>query len=193
MDLATSDPHDTRRFAAALAGLLEPGDLVSLTGELGAGKTCVAQGVAAALGVTEPVTSPSFLLRRDYAGRVPLVHLDVYRLETLEEVLDTGWLDAADEAVVLVEWGDAVQPLLPADHVEVELALADPASVPSELGAPEPRRVRVRAHGPRWAARRDELHAVLAPWRNERRVAAGRGGRADDGGSRNRAAPEGSD
>src|SRR5688572_23076479 len=86
----TRSAAETRRLAATVAGALRAGDVVALTGELGAGKTCFVQGAAAALGVTERVTSPSFLLRRDYHGDLPLVHLDVYRLERLQDVIDLG-------------------------------------------------------------------------------------------------------
>jgi tRNA threonylcarbamoyladenosine biosynthesis protein TsaE len=167
--LRTTGPEDTRRLAAALAGLLRPGDVVSLTGELGAGKTCFVQGAAAALGVTDAVTSPSFLLRRDYRGRMPVIHLDVYRLESLQEVLDLGFADSADrDAVAFVEWGDAMNQLLPPDHVEVELRLGEPADQAGEdldLDAlAEERSVVLRAHGPDWRRRLAAAAEVLAPW-----------------------------
>lgn len=117
--LTTTGADDTRSLAATIAGALRLGDIVSLTGELGAGKTCFVQGAAAALGVTDRVTSPTFLLRRDYEGRVPVVHLDVYRLDTLQEAAELG-LDDVARCVTFIEWGDAMQPLLPADHLEIE-------------------------------------------------------------------------
>ena len=121
LELTTTSAADTRRLAATIAAALRVGDVISLTGELGAGKTCFVQGAAAALGVTERVTSPTFLLRRDYAGRVPIVHLDVYRLDTLREAAELG-LDDIHRCVTFIEWGDAMQPLLPADHLEIEFS-----------------------------------------------------------------------
>ena len=179
----------TRDIAEAVAATLQPGDLVSLTGELGAGKTSLVQGLAAAMGVREPVRSPSFLLRRDYVGRLPsdpavdvgLTHIDVYRIDTLHEVLELG-IDEPDAArrVTVVEWGDAVRPLL-GDHLEVELTLPDldgpapdgsaphgsapPGGNPSpEDDGDEPRALVVRLHGPAWCSRMDALRAATSPW-----------------------------
>ena len=161
VELVTERPEVTRAVAATVAAGLEPGDVVSLTGELGAGKTCFVQGAAAALGVTERVTSPTFLLRRDYEGRVPVTHLDVYRLETLGDVLDLGYGED-DGRVVLIEWGDAMRPLLPSDHLEVELSIVDPTAPVDVAG--EPRRLRLIAHGDGWARRLAALSEDLAAW-----------------------------
>lgn len=163
--LRSASPEQTRAIGARLAGALRPGDVVSLTGELGAGKTCLVQGAAAELGVVERVTSPSFLLRKDYAGRVPVLHLDVYRLETLRDVMEVGWDEAVDGTrVSFVEWGDAMSPLLPDEHLEVELrALEDPLAPVGE----EPRQVAMRAHGDGWKRRLDELAPALAEWREQ--------------------------
>ena len=166
LELVTACPDGTRAAAAVIAQRVHSGDVISLTGELGAGKTCFVQGAAGALGVTERVTSPTFLLRRDYEGRLPVTHLDVYRLETLGEVLDLGFGED-DDRVVLVEWGDAMAPLLPADHLEVELSVVDPAGPVDPEG--EPRRLRLIAHGDDWARRLTELTDELAAWREDER------------------------
>jgi tRNA threonylcarbamoyladenosine biosynthesis protein TsaE len=162
--LRTTGPQETRRVAAAIAGALRPGDVVSLTGELGAGKTCFVQGAAAALGVTEPVTSPSFLLRRDYCGRVPVIHVDVYRLETLQEVVDLGYADVVDsDSIAFIEWGDAMSQLLPPDHLEVELRLGE---LDEDVDGPEEERfLTVHPHGDGWRRRLVDLSAALGPWR----------------------------
>lgn len=163
--LATYTPDATRKLAATIAGALRPSDVVSLTGELGAGKTTFVQGAAESLGVTQRVTSPSFLLRREYPGPVPVVHMDVYRLETLQEVVELGYDEILDTArVTFIEWGDAMSPLLPPDHLEIELHLGDlaPGDDP-EQG--EERQVVVRAHGDDWARRLAGLAADLQPWR----------------------------
>lgn len=168
--LASQDAADTRALAAALAADLHDGDVVALTGELGAGKTVFVQGAATALGVTARVTSPTFLLRHSYPGDVDVVHLDVYRLDALDDVVDLGVEQLFDERfVTFVEWGDAVRPLLP-PHLEVELGLdVEDLSAPPVTdvdGVPdEPRRVVVRASDDAWARRLDHLAESLAPWR----------------------------
>lgn len=161
--LRTGGADDTRRLAATVASALRAGDVVSLTGELGAGKTCFVQGAAAALGVTDRVTSPSFLLRRDYSGTVPVMHLDVYRLETLQEVVEIGYdEDAPAGRVTFIEWGDAMAPLLPADHLEVEFHLPET----DEMGGDdEPRTIIVRPRGENWLRRIVGLAVDVRPWR----------------------------
>ncbi|MBA2730004.1 MAG: tRNA (adenosine(37)-N6)-threonylcarbamoyltransferase complex ATPase subunit type 1 TsaE [Euzebyaceae bacterium] len=171
LTLVCPTPAETRRMAGTVAGALRAGDVLALTGELGAGKTCFVQGAAAALGVRERVTSPSFVLRREYQGRLPLLHFDVYRLETLQQVVELGYEQAGDGThVTFIEWGDAVSPLLPPEHLEVEFRLSDPG----EAGAPDPagdgseqRHVVLRAHGSGWRRRIAALSADLRPWRQD--------------------------
>mgnify|MGYP006160012401 CR=1 FL=1 len=113
-------------MGASLAPMLLPGDVISLSGDLGAGKTALVQGIAAASGVNERVTSPSFTIVHEYKGRFPFIHVDVYRLNSFQEVLDLGFEEFLDpEAVVIVEWGDAIAPLLPRRHLEVEIRRVD--------------------------------------------------------------------
>ncbi len=128
LELTTSGPDDTRAFAAALAPLLQPGDVVALSGDLGAGKTCFVQGAIRGLGVDARVTSPTFVLVRHYEGRLPIVHCDVYRLDRLQDVHDLGDDVLAPEVVTFLEWADAVRPLLPDDRLEIELGLPDPTA-----------------------------------------------------------------
>lgn len=103
---------DTWGFGKALAGLLHPGDLVVLAGPLGAGKTALAQGIGAGLGVAGPITSPTFVIARVHPGPVPMVHVDAYRLADVADPLaevDALDLDAElDESVVIVEWGEGL-------------------------------------------------------------------------------------
>jgi tRNA threonylcarbamoyladenosine biosynthesis protein TsaE len=158
LDVTTRTAEDTRNVAAALAELLVPGDVVSLTGDLGAGKTTFVQGAARALGVTDQVASPTFVLVREYRGDVPVYHLDVYRLDRLQEVIDIGFEDLLDQTgVVFVEWGDAIAPLLPDEHLRVELRSQDG----------EARRLSLDGRGVRWAGRWERLEALLAAWRPE--------------------------
>lgn len=163
LHLSTVTPADTRDVGAVLASALGQGDVVSLTGELGAGKTCLVQGAAKALGVRERVTSPSFVLRREYDGTLPVLHLDVYRLDRLREVADLGYDEALEGCwVTFIEWGDAMSALLPGEHLEVELRVdADPAAPVTEA---EPRRIVVRPHGDDWMRRVADLTADLQPW-----------------------------
>jgi tRNA threonylcarbamoyladenosine biosynthesis protein TsaE len=161
--LVSRTPEETRKVAATIARALRPGDVVALTGELGAGKTCFVQGAAAALGVTDRVTSPSFVLRREYDGDVPVLHLDIYRLETLQEVIDLGYEEVFDAMrVSFIEWGDAISPLLPRDHLELEFRL--PAvPMPAEDGDEE-RRIVLRPRGEDWLRRLAALTEDLAAW-----------------------------
>lgn len=153
---STSSVAETRALAAALAELARPGDLLLLVGDLGAGKTAFAQGFGAAIGVAEPITSPTFTLARSYRGRLEMHHLDVYRISQLDEVLDLGLQELLDgEAVTLIEWGDMIAPALAADFVEVRI----------ELGAGDDDRcVTLTPVGSRWMARNRALAAAIAPW-----------------------------
>jgi tRNA threonylcarbamoyladenosine biosynthesis protein TsaE len=153
----TKSVDDTRSLAAEVAALAMPGDLVVLAGDLGTGKTAFAQGFAKGLGVEEPVTSPAFVLVRTYEGRLPLVHLDVYRLDHMQELVDLGISELLDEgAVTLVEWGDAVTPALPADFLEVRLEAPD--------GPVDERRLSLRSVGPAWPPRAAALRRALTRW-----------------------------
>jgi tRNA threonylcarbamoyladenosine biosynthesis protein TsaE len=148
MMLTTRGGTETELAGAALGALLRRGDLVVLSGELGAGKTTFAKGVARALGVQEPVTSPTFTIVQEYDGRVPVAHVDLYRLERVQELHDLGFEELLDERVVLVEWGDVVAPLLPGDRVEVQLAMGD---------EPDVRTISIVPYGAHWTARVREL------------------------------------
>ena len=156
LDLATVSPEETRAVGEALAALLRPGDVISLTGDLGAGKTTFVQGAARALGVEDPVLSPTFTLVREYRGRVPIYHLDVYRLERMQEVLDLGFEELVDRrAIVFIEWGDAIEALLPPEHIQVELTLP---------GGEADRRIGITWYGRSWTDRIDRLARSVQQW-----------------------------
>jgi len=130
--LYTASAEETRAVAAALAAHLAAGDVVVLIGDLGAGKTTFAQGIARGLGVAGPVTSPTFTLVQQYAGRLPVAHVDVYRLDRIQELHDLGFEELVDgPGVTVIEWGDRVRQLLPPDRVvvRIEPAAADDARV----------------------------------------------------------------
>jgi len=158
--LETRTADDTRAAGAALAPFLRPRDVVVLTGELGAGKTTFVQGVAAGLGATEHVASPTFMLVREYvSGRVPLAHVDLYRLDREQDVIDLALDELEDgERVLLVEWGDPVAELLADDRLRVELVGIDPT------GADETRRITLEPSGDTWAERRPDIAAALGGW-----------------------------
>lgn len=143
-------PDDTRALGRAVAEVLEPGDLVVLTGPLGAGKTVFAQGVGAGLGVQDRVVSPTFVLARVHrGGRIPLVHVDAYRLGSVAEVDDLD-LDAdLADSVTVVEWGGGLVEQLAEAHLVVRLARADDDVRTAELlphGGTWPRRVDALVH-----------------------------------------------
>lgn len=153
---ATKGVDDTRALASALSELARPGDVLVLSGELGAGKTAFAQGFAAGLGVTEQVTSPTFTIARPYEGRLTMHHLDVYRLDHLQEAVDLGLAELVDDgAVTLVEWGEVVLPALPGDRLDIRLVHGDDDDV---------RSVEVQPVGKTWAVRADALAGVLSRW-----------------------------
>ena len=146
------DAASMRALGAALATSLRAGDVVVLSGELGAGKTTFAQGLGAGLGVRGDVTSPTFVISRVHpslGAGPPLVHVDAYRLGGVAELDDLDLDTSLDEAVTVVEWGDGLAEGLADDRVEVriERAVADEAGSGSDL---DPRRVRVSPVGRRW-------------------------------------------
>jgi tRNA threonylcarbamoyladenosine biosynthesis protein TsaE len=153
----TASPEGTRAVGRALAGLLQPGDLLVLAGDLGAGKTTFAQGVGQGLGVSDPVVSPTFTLVRQYrcgAGAPvrTLLHADLYRLDQLAEVLDLDLAELVeDQAAALVEWGDLASEVLGPEQVTLVLQpTADEDARELALWLP-----------PSWAGRRDALVAAL--------------------------------
>jgi tRNA threonylcarbamoyl adenosine modification protein YjeE len=184
-----ASPDEMKRIGAMLGRLLRPGDTVLLGGELGAGKTTLTQGMAAELGVGEPVTSPTFVLVHSYktAAGWDLLHADVWRLEHLHEVIDLALPELLEDgAAAVVEWGEMAAPALAPDWLEVvisydgatvdERARAEPALPSDEPGrGPAPpeqrttvpgagggRRLVFRALGPSWQARMQELSKIPA-------------------------------
>ena len=122
MKLLTRSPEETQALGEALGKAAQPGDLILLWGDLGAGKTCLVQGIARGLGVRDSVRSPTFVIVTHHPGRLMLYHIDLYRLDNPLEVLDLG-LDEYIEGggVCVVEWADKAMPLFPREHLVVEL------------------------------------------------------------------------
>jgi tRNA threonylcarbamoyladenosine biosynthesis protein TsaE len=126
LDHVLPAPEDTRALGAALAEVVRAGDLIVLIGPLGAGKTALTQGLGQGLGVREPVTSPTFVIARVHSGgRVPLVHVDAYRLGSVADVDDLDLDASADESVTVVEWGQGLVEQLTDEHLEVRLDRGD--------------------------------------------------------------------
>jgi tRNA threonylcarbamoyladenosine biosynthesis protein TsaE len=179
-------PDDMKRIGAVLARLLRPGDTVLLGGELGAGKTTLTQGLAAELGVVEPVTSPTFVLVHSYktAAGWDLLHADVWRLEHLHEVIDLALPELLEDgAAAVIEWGEIAAPALAPDwlHVAITYVLgpSDGGPYDSDFGSyetaavveagrrPAPaaagrRRLVFRAFGPSWQSRVADLSRTWA-------------------------------
>lgn len=153
MQLATTSAGQTKRLARKLAAFLEPGDIISLTGDLGAGKTLFTQGLAAGLEVEEPVTSPTFTIIREYRGRLPLYHFDVYRLAGPADLAPLGYEEYFFGAgVTVIEWGDKIAAVLPPDHLTIELH--------RQVEAADSRRLIVKSGGPRSDTLRRKLVSV---------------------------------
>jgi tRNA threonylcarbamoyladenosine biosynthesis protein TsaE len=152
----------TQAVGAAIAAVVAPGDVVLLSGELGAGKTVLTKGLVAALGGGEATTSPTFTLCHVYPTTPPVAHVDCYRVAPTDDLADLA-LDELleDGAVVVVEWGERVRGLFGAEALECVLsapALGGQGSDPAE----DARLVVLRGTGAAWAARRDDLCAALA-------------------------------
>jgi tRNA threonylcarbamoyladenosine biosynthesis protein TsaE len=118
--LSSPDPDATTALGRALAGVARAGDVLCLWGDLGAGKTHLAKAFGAALGVTDTITSPSYILMAEYEGRLPLFHIDLYRLADATDALAGGLIDDRQAAgVTLVEWPERLGPALPAERLDV--------------------------------------------------------------------------
>jgi tRNA threonylcarbamoyladenosine biosynthesis protein TsaE len=138
VELETASPNETEAIGAALAQELEPGDVVTVSGDLGAGKTTLVRGACRALGVESPVTSPTYTIGNRYPGRVPVSHLDLYRFHGFSAA-EWGDLEPYFEgAVAFVEWPEAAADSLPAPRVAVTLAHSSPEHRRVSLASAEP-------------------------------------------------------
>lgn len=119
----SGSPEDTKKIAEEIAKDLKAGDIITLNGDLGAGKTVFSKGIAGGLGVTEEVTSPTFIIMQAYyGGRLPLYHFDVYRLEDPDELLETGAEEYLfGDGVSIIEWAEIIDEILPEDIIKVDI------------------------------------------------------------------------
>ncbi|HEX5148197.1 MAG TPA: tRNA (adenosine(37)-N6)-threonylcarbamoyltransferase complex ATPase subunit type 1 TsaE [Candidatus Limnocylindrales bacterium] len=138
--ILSPDPAATSALGLALAEAARPGDLVCLWGDLGAGKTHLAKAFGAGLGVIDTISSPSFILMAEYTGRLPLFHVDLYRLADATDVFAGGLIDDRQAAgVTLVEWPDRMAAVLPAERLDIRIDGAGDASrtITVRAGTPE--------------------------------------------------------
>ena len=120
--ITTKNAHETYNLGVKLGRLLDCGDIVCLTGDLGAGKTAFTKGIGIGLGVVDYITSPTYTIINEYSGRIPLYHFDVYRLESSEEMQELGYEEYfyGDGAVVL-EWADMVKDMIPIERIWITI------------------------------------------------------------------------
>ena len=158
LKVRTDSVEATRRVAAALAPLLHAGDVLLLSGDLGGGKTAFVQGLAAAMGIADPVTSPTFTLAHTYTGRLKLHHLDAYRLEKPDDIVDLNLPELLnDSAVVAIEWGERVLAEIPSDYLAIRFNLGDVDQLP------DVRILEFEAAGPSWQSRTPAIALALEP------------------------------
>ncbi len=150
-ELATGDEQETRQLGERLGRALRKGDVVLLSGDLGTGKTCLAQGIGRGLDCAALVNSPSFVLMNEYGGRETLFHVDLYRIEDVEELDELGLWDYAERGVLVIEWPERGAELLPGDGLVVELRYGD---------VDRQRRLRFLPRGPRGAELVESLGAA---------------------------------
>ena len=156
--LHSREPSETRQIAGAVAKLVRPSDQIVLAGELGSGKTLFTKAFGQELGISEPITSPTFNLVHSYVGgRLPLHHADLYRLDRTGELAELGLDELAEQGgVVIVEWGDVAGEAL-GDALIVSINYSAAASA-------EERTFEVKSRGGQWTTRWSKLNAALEPW-----------------------------
>ena len=148
IQLVTRSGKQTEEIGRLLGELAEPGDVYLLIGELGAGKTTLARGIARGLGIEGYLTSPTFTLVNEYQGRLPFYHIDLYRLDRLSEVMDLGFEEyLTGRGVTAIEWPEKAEGLLPEAYLLISL----------DVLSANRRRIRLRAEGTRYEQLLDEL------------------------------------
>lgn len=122
LELISHKPSETRRFGASIGKLAMPGDILLLVGKLGTGKTCLTQGIARGLGIEEYIPSPSFVLIRQFYGRLPLYHIDLYRLDLPQEIADLGLDDYLyGKGICVIEWAEKGLSLMPPEYMLIKI------------------------------------------------------------------------
>lgn len=148
LEITTNSPEETQELGKRLGGLAQPGDVFLLQGELGAGKTCLTQGIAWGLGIQEYALSPSFVIMRELYGRLNLYHIDLYRLDNIEESIDLGLDDYFyGNGVCVVEWPEKAMSIMPSKHLMIKISYL------SDTG----RRFQMEPNGQRYGELADKL------------------------------------
>ena len=159
MKVVTRSVDETRALGEELGReVLQAGDVVVLTGELGTGKTALAQGVGRGLEVHGPVVSPTFTLVREYEGRVRLCHVDIYRLERMQEIHELGIEEQMEDSVTLIEWGEVAATALPSDRLELRIAAG---------AGPDERIIELILVGESWRRRSRRLAEIVEARRSD--------------------------
>ena len=123
LELTSHSPEETQKLGGHIGKLALPGDIFLLVGNLGAGKTCLTQGIAWGLDIKEYAASPSFIIVRELYGRLPLYHMDLYRLDHIEEIAELGLDDYLDgDGVCVVEWAEKGLGVLPKEHLLIQIS-----------------------------------------------------------------------
>ena len=126
MRIVTRSEEETLKIGARIGEKLNPGDVISLNGELGAGKTHITKGIAKGLEVEDYITSPTFIIVNEYKGRIPLYHFDVYRINDIDEMYEIGFDEYLyGDGVCIVEWGKIVEELLPEYVIKIDIIKID--------------------------------------------------------------------
>ena len=156
LNLITHSPEQTQALGRRIGELVLPGDVVLLVGELGTGKTCLTQGIAWGLDIKEYTLSPTFVIMRELYGRLPLYHIDLYRLDDIQEIADLGLDDYLyGSGVCVIEWAEKGLGVLPAEHLLVEI---------EHLGGEE-RSFRLKPGSPRYRGMLERLKGTIADLR----------------------------
>ena len=157
----TFSVEETRSLASLLSKVFQAGDVVVLSGDLGAGKTAFTQGLGLGLGVEHPVTSPTFTLANKYEGELTLNHLDVYRLEHFQEVEELGLSELIDSnSLTVIEWGNVISSVLTEGYLEISLSLGESL---------DERTIECRLIGQQWVGRESELVSLVSSFSKESR------------------------
>ena len=150
LELISRKPAETHRFGMNIGRLVIPSDILLLVGELGAGKTCLTRGIARGLGIEDYIPSPSFVLIRQFCGRLPLYHVDLYRLDLPPEIADLGLDDYLyGDGVCVIEWAEKGLSLMPAEYMLIKIGY---------IGDTE-RNLKLEAYGSRYIEMLDKLKA----------------------------------
>ena len=157
----TFSVEETRSLASLLSKVFQAGDVVVLSGDLGAGKTAFTQGLGLGLGVEHPVTSPTFTLANKYEGEITLNHLDVYRLEHFQEVEELGLSELIDSnSLTVIEWGNVISSVLTEGYLEISLSLGESL---------DERTIEFRLIGQQWVGRESELVSLVSSFSKKSR------------------------